>query len=150
MIYLSQRDFQWANDYLGASTLTVGRFGCTTTCLSMLSDYFKCYLTPKQIAHNSNNYTSDGLIIWTHLNFEKMKFDWRGYNENKGQINEYLKDPKKAVILQVNNKQHWVVALRRSLVYKDDYVCFDPWTGKKCLAKRSYQNITGAAYFSKK
>lgn len=149
MLYLSQRDPLWATHKIGASNLTLGKFGCVTCCVSMLSDYFKCYLSPLQIASNVNNYTKDGLIWWTHLNFEDMKFDWRGYNEDKGRIQQYLKDPKKAVILQVNNKQHWVVALRKSLIY-DDYICLDPWTGKKCYAKKSYHNITGAAYFSAK
>ncbi len=64
MRYLSQRNLLWASEHLGSSSLTMGRFGCTTTCLSMLSDYFRGYISPIQIAHNANNYTKDGLVVW--------------------------------------------------------------------------------------
>ena len=43
MIKLSQRDPQWGDLKLGESNLTINRWGCTTTALSMLSDYFQSY-----------------------------------------------------------------------------------------------------------
>lgn len=114
----------------------------------MLSDYFNCFKSPLQIATDTQNYTIDGLIIWKNLSFPKMKFVYRDYGENDAMINDALKDPNKAVMLQVNNGQHWVVAIRKTLFGKD-YVCVDPWDGKKCLAKKKYHNITGSARFCK-
>lgn len=149
MRYLSQRDPQWAGERLGASTLTVGRWGCTTTCISMLSDYFGCYKSPVDISHNVNNYTKDGLVIWKNLQFTKMKFDRREYGENAANILDALKDPNKAVILQVNHGAHWVVGLRKTLL-GSDWVILDPWDGKKKNCKAAYFNVTGAAYFSRK
>lgn len=147
MKILSQRDPAWAADKLGASTLTIGRFGCTTTCVSMLSDYFGCFKSPPEIAHNVSNYTPDGLIVWSRLTFARMQFVRRDYAEDKLAILDAIKDQNKAVMLQVNNGAHWVVALKRSL-FGNDWIVADPWTGKKCGAKAAYHNVTGAAYFS--
>lgn len=148
MIYLSQRDPRWSNKCLGNSTLTVGRYGCTTTCISMASDYFKCYQSPLEMASKSSNYTRDGLVIWQNLRFSKMKFVRRYYGEQTAVIDEHLRHPDKAVILQVDNKAHWVIALRKNLIGKD-YVCLDPWDGKKKDVKKAYKNITGFATFER-
>lgn len=155
MIYLSQRDPRWAGTRLGLSKLTVGRFGCTTTCISMLSDYFGCYKSPADLASQTDLYTIEGhssgpgLIIWGKLSFPKMKFDIRIFGERRNTILRSLKDPKLACILQVNDGTHWVVALRPSL-FGNDYLCLDPFTGRKCLAKKTYRNVTGSAHFSGK
>lgn len=146
MIYLSQRDPKWAKVKLGSSSLEMWRWGCTTTCISMLSDYFKCYRTPDEIAKEKRNYTPDGLILWGKLNFSKMAFEWRQYGCNEARIDASLKDPKKAVILQVDGGRHWVVALRKAF-WTNDYVILDPWDGKKTMAKGRYRNITGSAHF---
>lgn len=151
MIYLSQRDPRWGSIKLGASNIDLYHYGCTTTCISMLSDYFKCRSLPDSIARIKENYTADGLILWRNLRFAGMKFDWRGYGRDDKKIQEYLKDPNKAVILQVNDGKHWVVAIRRTFLgLGSGYICVDPWTGKQCDVLKVYKNITGAAYFSKK
>lgn len=149
MIYLSQRDPQWANVNLGASTLKMWRWGCTTNCIAMLSDYFKCYKSPLELAKNANNYTKDGLIIWGNLKFDKMAFDRRVYKEDKADIKAALAHKDRAVILQVDNGNHWVVALRPTL-WGDDYVILDPWDGTKQYAKGKYKNVTGYASFKRK
>lgn len=150
MKYLSQRDPAWAGHKLGASNLTLGRWGCTTTAISMLSDYFNCFRSPLEIASNANNYTKDGLIIWKNLNFDKMKFEWREYGRNDAKIKAALLNPNEAVILQVNDMAHWIVAYSSRWVKSGDYVIIDPWTGRKCTLLKNYHNITGAAYFSRK
>lgn len=148
MIYLSQRNPLWAAIKLGQSNCTVGKFGCTTTCISMLSDYFKSYVSPAGLAAQTLKYTKDGLIIWQSVdNIPNMHFEKRLYGQKDDEIMASLKDKKKAVILQVNNGQHWVVALRRSLWNKKDYIVCDPWTGKQCSALKVYHNITGSAHF---
>jgi len=118
----------------------------------MLSDYFGCYKSPQEIAHNVHNYTvptandSGGLVIWGNLRFERMKFVRREFGRNDTEIQRALKYPHTAVILQVNNGQHWVVATKKNLI-GGDYRIIDPIDGKSknCLA--TYRNITGAAYF---
>jgi len=158
MIFLSQRDLRWASDKLGASKLTVGRYGCTTTCVSMLSDYFKCYMSPKEMAAHKDWYTkgtNGGLIIWQNLVFAHMGFIRREYGEHMSEIVKAIENPSLAVTLQVNDGQHWVAALRlpnlvERLAHKGDVLVLDPWTGAKVWAKQKYKNITGAAYFGKK
>lgn len=148
MKILSQRDLAWSSKFLGSSKLTVGRYGCTTTCVSMLSDYFGCYKSPLELAGNAKNYTKDGLILWTNLTFAKMKFTLRANGRDDGMIQEALKNPNKAVMLQVNNGAHWVVALRKTLFGKS-YIVADPWSGDRCDVIKRYHNITGMAFFAK-
>lgn len=152
MIHLSQQDPRWANAKLGKSNVTVGRFGCTTTAISMLSDYFGCYKDPGELAMQQDLYTPDGYIIWANLRFDKMQFEDRLRGSGMfAEVNACLRDPNRAVILEVNGGAHWVTALRKHWwPGSNDYVCLDPWTGRKCLARGVYKNITGAATFSRK
>lgn len=148
MQYLSQRDPRWSQVKLGASPLTVGRYGCTTTAMSMLTSYFGLCQWPDKIAKVASNYTPQGLVIWKNLKFDAMRFSQRLYGRNDKAIQESLKDPNKAVILEVDNGQHWVVALRKTIL-GNDYVILDPWTGKKTTACGTYHNVTGSAHFIK-
>ncbi len=149
MIKLSQMDVRWASAKLGKSQLTVGRWGCTTTAISMLSDYFKCYASPLEMAGNNKNYTSDGLVNWRALSFKKMKWVWRQYGRDDKKIMESLKDPNKACILQVNNGQHWVVPTGK-VPFFNDYWCVDPIDGKSRRVLSRYANITGSSHFERK
>lgn len=154
MIYLSQRDLLWGMVKLGASSLTMAKFGCTTCCLSMISDYFGCYVPPTTISANVNNYTKDGLILWNNLRFGKMNFVNRVrypqpiFRANVSTIKRAMKDRDLAVMLEVNNGAHWIVALRPAFI-GSDILCLDPWTGAKCWAIKEYKNITGAAFFKR-
>ena len=129
--------------------LTVGRFGCTTTCISMLSDYFGCYKNPIELAHNVGNYTNDGLVLWENFRFDRMKFVRRVYGRNDTLIQEALKDEDKGVILQVNDGAHWVLPIKKNLI-GNDYTIVDPWDGKKKNCLNTYRNITGSAFFARK
>lgn len=159
MLKLSQRDPKWAADRLGASTLTVGRYGCTTTCISMISDDFMCYKSPLELAHNANNYTPDGLVLWTKFNEtfrDKMRFVWRGYGykgagyvtpmQDFSPLLKVLENPNQRVTLQVNNGAHWVKLVKKNLIGKD-WTVIDPWDGKECNVLARYGNITGYAIF---
>lgn len=153
MIFLSQRDINWGECKLGESTLLMKRWGCTTTAISMLTDYFKCFRSPSMIAANVNFYTNKkhkagaGLILWANLKFDSMKFDERTYGADHDKIKQALKDPKRACILEVDSV-HWVVAYSTRVMKKDDYIIIDPWDGKKKNLLGSYKKITGAAFFS--
>jgi hypothetical protein len=147
MIYECQRDPRWSQKRLGSSFLTIGRYGCTTTAISMLTDYFHCFLSPDQIAAQVSWYTPQGLILWQNMKFAKMKFDRRIYGRNDAAIRDSIAGPNKAVLLQVDNGSHWVVAVSKTL-FGNDYVCIDPWTGTKCNVIAKYGNITGSAHFT--
>lgn len=152
MIRLSQRDPRWAKAHLGASNLLVGAYGCTTTVLSMFSDYFGSYLSPGEIAAHNSWYTPAGLVIWTKLAFAKMAFVWREFGENDPKIDAALADVDQAVGLQVNSGKHWIAAVRKVKLANGsfDYMAADPWTGHDCLAKLTYKNITGSVFVKRK
>jgi ABC-type bacteriocin/lantibiotic exporter with double-glycine peptidase domain len=143
MILLSQRDPQYAQQKIGKSFLSIGRYGCTLTCISMLSDYFGCFTSPAKIAGMKEWFTNEGLVIWTKLAFTKFKFQKRLYGQDDVAIMDAIKDPKKAVILEVD-KSHWVVATGKSLF--GGYKIADPWFGDRSTTRR-YGKITGSALF---
>lgn len=145
MIHLSQRDPRWSFTKMLPSSLTIGRYGCTTTCISMLSDYFGDFYSPASVAQKKLQYTIAGLIIWTSIAFEKFRFGRRTYGWNTAEIDASIKDPNKAVILEVANGSHWVVAIRK-VPFSKHYFIVDPWDGK-VKTTLSYKNITGAAHF---
>lgn len=151
MKILSQRDPAWAALKLGASQLTIGRYGCTTTAMSMLTDYFGNYGSPAEIAAHKGWYTKPGekpgpgLVKWTSLNFKAMKFARRLYGHNAGAIKASLQDPDGAVILEVANGSHWVVALGYDMLGRMKIA--DPWTGKRTNMSDYGNDITGSAHF---
>lgn len=148
MIILSQQDPRWSKVKLLPSSLTIGRYGCTTTCISMLSNYFKCFETPDRMIGKNTFYTGDnhpqggGLILWHKTKFPNFAFQMRLYGRNDFEINESLKNPKKAVILAINRDSHWVVALRR--VGQWIWVA-DPFWGKKRWIHQTI--VSGSAHF---
>lgn len=149
MIILGQRQKEWATTKLGNSSLTIGRVGCTTCGLSMLSDYYGQFLTPNQIATSFKNYTNDGLIIWQNLDFDKFKFVERVRKFDPVKIEDAMKDPNKSVLLNIWNNSHWVVGIRGSVF--GGYIVADPWplpNGQKKRIKSS--DISGFAIFTKK
>lgn len=154
MKILSQRDPKWDAVHLGTSKRDIAHYGCTTCGISMLSDYFGDYTSPDVLAKNPNHYTPAGLVLWNNFIFPHFKFEWRGYTEAVGRIVEAMKNPIRAVLLQVDYGKHWVVGIRPAGVFdighKGDYLVADPWTGKKVWAKAVWHNVTGAAYFVKK
>jgi len=152
MKILSQRDTRWADKRLGASKLTVGRWGCTTTCISMASDYFGCYRSPLELASNAHNFTRDGLVLWWNFKFDKMKFKERLHGNTETlmrKAKEVLKDPEKVMLLQVNSGAHWVLAYSTKMFSRDLGIA-DPWYGKVVPCLKTYHNITGGAIFERK
>jgi hypothetical protein len=150
--YLSQRDPRWATVKIGNTDTLVGRMGCLITCLSMLTQYFNCYQLPDEIAKNVKNFTADS-IAWINLNFPTFSFRWREgslFSEepvDMDLIKAYMKDPNKAVVLEVANHSHWVLALWET--FDQDILAIDPWTGETCEVFKKYKNITGAGLFVK-
>lgn len=153
-----QRDPRWAKNFLGNSNLTIGRYGCTTTSICNGLRYFGAIITPAQLAMNPSNYTREGypdgagLIIWDQLTIpggfhciKRIGNRWAPKRDDAA-IQKSLKDPNEFVILQVDNGQHWVLALGKTL-FGNDYRIEDPWFGDKRTAIGTYRNITGSAHF---
>jgi hypothetical protein len=130
---------------LGNTPFTVGRYGCLITDLSMISDYFHDYKSPKYFA-KYGRFQPDGQFIWTSLpEISKLVLVDRSNGRNDEMIMKGLKDPKLTAILQVN-KNHFVLALGKSLL--GGYNIADPWTGKKSTTRYYGNNITGARIIS--
>ena len=150
--YLSQRDERWSKTQINDCLSTVGRTGCTITCLSMLTDYYDCYLPPDVIAQNTK-WIRGGNVWWIYLDFPTFSFRWREGNPYQSvpvdmdMIRAYMKNPDKAVLLEVANHSHWVVACWET--FDEDILVIDPWTGRSCDVLKTYGNITGAALFVK-
>jgi ABC-type bacteriocin/lantibiotic exporter with double-glycine peptidase domain len=145
MTSYSQRDPKWNQKRLGASSLIMGRYGCTTTGIADLSTYFGDNLNPAQVA-DKIKYTKDGLILWQSCKFKNFEFWFREYGRKDTNIKNALADPNLAVLLEVANGSHWVVATGNyaNKVFK----IADPWFGDRSTTLR-YKNITGAAYFKR-
>lgn len=149
-LYLSQFDSRWADKKIGNSGLSLGRFGCTITCLSMSLSDFGVMMLPPEIASRTDWFTKGGLIIWAQV--EKGLRDMlsgktvslrRYYGRNDGAIRQNLR-PGSGVLLEVANGSHWV-KVDRKMLFRNDYNCRDPWRGKGCAAIGDYRNITGYA-----
>lgn len=147
MLWLSQRDARWSKNKIGNTPLTVGRWGCTLTCMSMFSSFFGCFRDPATIAADVKLFTPQSLIIWSQLERVfggKMRFSKRLYKRDDKSIKEsLLNNPKEAVALEVANGSHWVAVVG---VYGNDYYCIDPLDGKKKLVVRTFGNITGSVH----
>lgn len=149
MKILSQRDPAWAETKIGATTLTLGRWGCTTTAVSMASDYFNCYKSPLELAKNVHNYNEEGEILWWNLKFDNMQFVKRMKGTTADlmpKIKEILKDPDRVAVVEVNNKSHWVLAYSTRW-FSNDLAVADPWYGKVVPVLKLYKNLTGLAVF---
>lgn len=145
MSIYSQRDQRWAAQEIGLSGLTIGRYGCTITCLAMLASYFGQDINPGAM-ETLLKFTPQGLIIWQSADFAKFAFESRVRYRDNALISAALKDPKRAVILEVAGHSHWVVATG----WQPETNCFkiaDPWLGDHSNMKRYGDVINGMAFF---
>lgn len=127
---LSQRDIRWKDIKIGNSTSTIGSYGCTITCLSILAgttpDVVNAFLTAV------NGFLVDR-IIWAKINETKLGLHFpdngRQYVYNdvavREAINLYggcLVEVDYDGITNTPNDRHWVL-------YIGDQKLIDPWTG---------------------
>ena len=133
---------------IGQSPLTLGRYGCTVTCIAMLTSYFFPTRTPKDLAE-SLQFTPDGLVLWGSCKFENFVFEKRVYLRDDAEIVRHIKDPNLAVILHVANRSHWVVATGISVLSGQIQIA-DPWFGDRASMARYGNDINGAAYFTRR
>ena len=147
MKLISQRDYRWSQKKIGQSNLTVGRFGCTISSLSMLSSWYDCFMDPGQIA-DKPWFTPAGLVDWTKLHFETFRFVKRVRYFDFAAVADALRGEDTAVILEVDNS-HWVVATGFYPWNRQVLRIADPWFGDKSTTKR-YGKVTGFAVFTRK
>jgi ABC-type bacteriocin/lantibiotic exporter with double-glycine peptidase domain len=148
LISYSQRDRRWATKVMKPSKLTLGRYGCTTSCIAMASTYFGENLTPANVC-DKIKYNIQGLILWETCNFKSFSFWFREFGRKDVNIKNALADKDLIVILQVANGSHWVVCTGYDSVNKT-YKIADPWDGARSTMKRYGNSITGASYFKRK
>ena len=152
MTIYSQLDPKWSKMPIGKTKITVGQQGCTLTDICMVASYFGETITPAQLSAVPGLFNKDAKIIWSVLNkvFKTFQWDYRGYGNQSAKIKQHLTDPNKAVILQVNNEQHWVLPTKTTPDNKS-YAIIDPWGGVRIPdVIKKYKNITGSSYFSRK
>ena len=155
MKLLSQRDPDWANVTIGESDATIGRYGCTITDISMLSDWYSRYryagkfCTPKKLAKKLK-FTSTGLLYWRSIEeYDSLgfKFTWRFYSYDEARILPALNGKNTACLLRLYNGNlvHWVVGIKKIGNY---YLVADPYplpSGKRKLIHKI--NISGGSTF---
>ena len=122
MNILSQRDSRWKNIKLGTSDTTIGGYGCTITCISMILG-----TTPDVVNERIktvNGYAEGNLVIWSKLEEAfpgiKIKRVW-SYDNTDVLANV------PNVLVEVDGKpiggyRHWVV-------YIGNKKLIDPWDG---------------------
>lgn len=148
MKVLSQSDPKWASKTIGDTNFTIGRLGCTISCLSMLSDYYGCYLPPDVLAKELV-FTDEARVYWQpikdHLCYE---FTYRFYGKDYKRIDEALLGGEETTVILEVNKSHWVWCIGK--VGTGVYRIADPIDGKIRTTERYGNNITGGATFKGK
>lgn len=154
----SQNDPRWKDEKLGGSDLTVGRWGCTMTCIAMALNHWGYEVDPKECNEKltkSGGFMPSGDLIWTkvHEAFQRVHFHWRGYTvlDGKHFVREEvapvlqrirnLIDKGQPVLLNVDNvgndgrPDHWVLAVGHT---PTDLLIHDPDGGKGLKFSEKY------------
>ncbi len=148
MKYLSQLDRAWSADTMGASNLTIGGWGCTTTCLSMASDYFGNYKSPKDFASVDSLYTKSGLVLWGE--FVKAMPNVAGYEriywDDVTKFAAAVERPNQVALLEVafpgtSYGRHWVIAT--DYIGNRDFMVIDPLGGIERRLRSRYPVVLG-------
>lgn len=153
MKLVNQGDPKWAGVKIGESNSTIRDYGCTISCLSMLSDWYGHYLDPEYMAKNLV-FNKNGEIVWSSITNNPhlpMEFVWRYYNYDEIHLLPSLNSKTQSVMLRINlvikgkTYVHWVVAIKKvgSLYY-----VADPLGGYRHWITRG--SITGFTVLDKK
>ena len=147
MVRLSQRDLRWAKKLLGPSNCTCYQYGCTTTAISMFSDWYGEYKDPGVLAR-SLTYTKGGLLVWSSIGkvFKTITFKWRFYSHDRKLITDALSSRNDTVLLNVDRGKHWVAAIYHIPLV--GYMCVDPWVGANRTYK--YSDVVGGTLLTRK
>lgn len=146
---LSQRDARWKDIKIGNSTSTIGNFGCTLVCISMLAgttpDVVNAFLTAV------GGFSVDR-IIWSKINETKLGLHFpdmgRQYVYNDVAVREAIEKNGGCLVevdfdgvISTPSDRHWVL-------YIGNHQLIDPWTGT-IKPTSSYPLVKGYAIIEK-
>ena len=158
---ISQRNPQWSGDKLGFGSRTIGLYGCTITCLTMLLNYLGYSETPKTVnltlktlgeydpVKNPKGAFQGSLLVWGNVQrkYPKIRFVYRDWNYQNVKvwiwINVY---PRLPVMVEVNAAK--IGGLKHWVLFKGSQRCNDPWTGTE-ISTGYYIPLTGDALYNK-
>lgn len=137
---LKQGDKRWSKIKMGISAATLGAYGCLTTAIAMALQ------TTPDILAKSFTYNARGELIWNKTNFQKFgaKFVKRAYGFNQSEIEKYIINKGYFVVLEVNNRKHWVLAVGLA---NNKLAIHDPIDGLYYSSLPSKYKITGYSVF---
>ena len=155
MTKYSQIDSRWGGSHLGSSNTTIHAAGCKVTAVcNGVNAICGTDWTPGQLASNAAIFdpetdgTLDLLDDAKAAAFIKViKSDGRDFIEDDARIDQYLKDPNKFVIWNVNDGRHFVLGWKKDIFGK--YWALDSWDGTIVDVKKKYKNIVSSRYYSK-
>ena len=143
IILINQRDPLWKDVKLGLSKTTLAESGCLISDLCMAASYWGVHLTPDEVARHTESFDKLGEYQWNYPNFP-FKLEKRIDGRNDAEIMKSLKDPNRAVVLQVDNKEHFVLAISRDIFGR--YRAADSWWGDICDPIARWHDITGSRH----
>ena len=73
MRYLSQNDPRWKNKKLGHSRSTIGNFGCTITCIAMMTN--RTTDEVNELLKANNGFVQGNLVAWENAG-KATGFEW--------------------------------------------------------------------------
>lgn len=150
IVPLSQNDPRWSRVTIGHTKLTIGRYGCTLTALTMLLNYFRSSnLTPIEVNDaltQAGGFDSLGRLLWSVVSkvYPEVKFTKRARNYNNWEVSLYVYAKRLPVMVEVyfpaTREPHWVlfIGFRRMI---------DPIDGT--IKKTSTYSPTGYSLFDR-
>lgn len=164
----NQGDARWRYHRLGESPLTIGSWGCTMTCVTMLLPQFGIHgKTPDEVNDDLtavDGFMSNGNLLWTkiHEAYPSIHFKWRGAttldttsNFQKETVSRVLRkirnltDKGMPVLLNVDNvghdgrPDHWVLCVGHT---PSDLLINDPDGGKELRFSAKYGSPEEGVY----
>jgi len=148
---LSQRDPRWANDKMGNSSCTVGRFGCLITSITMALRWFGKDVDVKELnqwlSANGGYVNGTGNLYWGAIPdlypdiYMHTSINCVSVPAPLDKIDALLAQ-NIPVIVEVDFNpattpidQHWVLLIGKQ---GDDYIVNDPWYGDTGSFKQRY------------
>jgi hypothetical protein len=137
----SQRSWWWSWRKLGFSNVTIGGYGCTVTCISMLAK-----MTPDKVNEalkKVNGFAFGNLVNWTkiHQAIPQLDFVWRNVGYNNVKVKQAISDYGACLVETWFDKskkgKHWVLFVGNKRM-------IDPWTGQE-MSTSTYPDLTGYA-----
>jgi len=148
-IFLEQDDPKWAKVTLGTTAYELEDFGCLVTDLSMLSYWYKKYLTPAELAKGLK-FDANGNLFWTSIDkICPFKFVYRYYTRDIDKIKSILFSKDNACVVRVffnkyKKSYHWLAVIGYDQK-SGKLIGADPINGQSVFIEDKYGLINGFA-----